>query len=124
MADTFTELAECEFKLTLVDPDVFEPKSPYLQSPLPPNAGQAKAAVLTEMLSRSPPSTDQNASVDRLEDIGLEGLHREVTVVFVDSMAARREANALTHHLIPRPARAGTLDVQSKPPKDTERKES
>ena len=98
MADIFTELtelAECGIELTLVDPHVFEPKGPCLQPPLPPDPGRAKAVVLAEMLSRSPPATDPIVIVDHLEDIEPERLHREVTVVFVDSKAARREANAL-----------------------------
>ncbi|MDP6354863.1 MAG: hypothetical protein QF473_07180 [Planctomycetota bacterium] len=116
MADILTKLAECEIELTLVDPHVFEPKDPCLQATPPSDAGRAKAVALAELLSRSPPSTDPIAIVDHLEYIEPERLHREVTVVFVDSKAARRKANALTHHLIPRPALTGTLNIQSKPP--------
>lgn len=85
--------------VTVVDPDDYEAKNLGVQQIEPADVGRAKALVQAERIARLTPEIGTTAIVDRIENVAPGRLRCDAIAACLDSKAARRDVNALAHHL-------------------------
>jgi len=85
--------------ITVVDPDTYEEKNLTAQQIEQSDVGQYKAVVQARRISRISPTTRAEAIVDRVENVAPGRLRADVMLACLDTKAARRDTNALAHHL-------------------------
>jgi len=86
-------------KLTLVDFDRYEAKNLSSQAINTADIGQPKAHVQARLARRINPKLTVVPIFDRLENVPLGRLRGNLCVAFLDSLAARRNANEITWRL-------------------------
>jgi len=85
--------------VTVVDPDVYEEKNLAVQQIEQSDLGQYKAVVQAGRITRISPTTRTEAIVDRVENVAPGRLRADAMLGCLDTKAARRDTNALSHHL-------------------------
>ena len=85
--------------LTLVDPDLYEPKNIHSQDIVPSEIGQPKAEVQARRARRLNPRLEVSAIVDRIENVPLGLLRGDMILAGLDSKESRRWVNQIAWRL-------------------------
>lgn len=80
-------------RVTLIDPDIYEPKNLKSQDIVPSDVGKPKAVVQARRLRKINPEMEVKALVERIENVPLRDRRCEVILAGLDSRRARQFVN-------------------------------